>query len=81
MVKKISPFNRIIEDANTQFQACNCKCTDVVAFVGANAYGAAWVFSGDQSCRKCGGGCGCGCGSGSQGQAGLGRSANEPLHS
>ncbi|MBQ3068195.1 MAG: hypothetical protein IJC97_04110 [Oscillospiraceae bacterium] len=86
MVKKINPFNRIIEDVNTQFQYCNCKCQGEVGPIpgvgaaSANAYGAAWVHF-DESCRKCGGGCGCSCGSGSQSNNGLNTSANVPLHS
>ena len=81
MVKKINPFNRIIEDVNTQFQACNCKCEFGGSHAGANSYGAAWAFSGDQSCRNCGGGCGCSCGINILGQAGVNSSANVPLHS
>ena len=79
MVKKINPFNRIIEDESTQFQACRCECVGTIASVGGSGTGAAAVHF-DESCRKCGGGCGCGCGGG-QGQAGLHTSVNVPLHS
>lgn len=85
MVKKITPFNRVIEDQETFAADCNCRCQGEVGIPGMGAAvalntGRAFRWS-NEDCRRCGGGCGCSCGSGSQSSGHVASSANVPLHS